>query len=136
MALFHRPSGRAMDKQRQWNIWFFVGAFILVILFQSIWTTWRTVEPIPYSEFLTLLSEGKIVEATVHREQITGRLKEPISGRPYFVTNRVDPALAEQLTKPGVTFTGTVENTLLGTILSWVLPVLVFLGIWYFVFRR
>jgi len=125
-----------MNKQHQWNIWYFVGAFFLLMLFQSVWTTWRTVELIPYSQFLTLLSEGKIVEATVHQEQITGRLKEPINGRELFVTNRVEPALAEQLGKSGTSFTGTVQNTFLSTLLSWVMPVLVFGGIWYFVFRR
>ena len=96
-----------MNKQQQWNIWYVIGAFMLLMLFQSVWTTYRTVEPIPYSDFLKFLNEGRIVEVTVHQEQITGRLKEPINGRQYFVTNRVDPALAEQIGKSGVTFTGT-----------------------------
>ena len=34
-----------------------VGAFFLLMLFQSIWTTYRTVEVIPYSQFLKLLDE-------------------------------------------------------------------------------
>jgi ATP-dependent Zn protease len=106
------------------------------MLFQSVWTTWRTVESIPYSQFLTLLKEGKIVDATVLQEQITGRLKEPINGRELFVTNRVEPALAEQLGKSGASFTGTVQNTFLSTMLSWVMPIVVFGGIWFFVFRR
>ncbi|MEP9355703.1 ATP-dependent zinc metalloprotease FtsH [Xanthobacter sp. KR7-65] len=125
-----------MNKQQQWNIWYFVGAFMLLMLFQSVWSTWRTVEPIPYSQFLSLLSEGKIEEVTVHQEQMRGRLKEPINGRQFFVTNRVEPALAEQITKSGATVTGTVQNTFLSTLLSWVMPVLIFVGIWYFVFRR
>jgi len=126
-----------MNKQQQWNIWYFVGALFLLMLFQSLWTTYRTVEVIPYSQFLKLLDEKKIVELTVHQEQITGRLKEPINGRELFVTNRVEPpALAEQIDKSGAKFTGTVENTFLTTVLSWVMPVLIFVGIWYFVFRR
>ena len=32
-----------MNKQYQWNIWYFVGAFFLLMLFQSMWTTYRTV---------------------------------------------------------------------------------------------
>ena len=125
-----------MNKQQQWNIWYVIGAFLLLMLFQSVWTTYRTVEPIPYSDFVKFLNEGRIVDVTVHQEQITGRLKEPINGRQFFVTNRVDPALAEQIAKSGVTFTGTVENTFLTTLLSWVVPVLIFFGIWMFVFRR
>jgi cell division protease FtsH len=126
-----------MNKQYQWNIWYLVGAFFLLMLFQSLWTTYRTVEVIPYSQFLKLLDEKKIVELTVHQEQITGRLKEPINGRELFITNRVEPpALAEQIEKSGAKFTGTVENTFLSTLLSWLMPVLFLVGIWYFVFRR
>jgi cell division protease FtsH len=125
-----------MNKQQQWNIWYFIAAFFLLMGFQSIWTTWRTVEVIPYSRFLKLLDEKQIVELTIHQEQITGKLKEPINGRQLFVTNRVDPALAEQIEKSGATFTGTVQHTFLSTLLSWVMPVLLFVGIWYFVFRR
>jgi cell division protease FtsH len=125
-----------MNKQQQWNIWYLVGAFLLLMLFQGVWTTYRTVEPIPYSDFVKFLNEGRIVDVTVHQEQITGRLKEPINGRRFFVTNRVDPALAEQIGKSGVTFTGTVESTFLSNLLSWVVPVLIFFGIWMFLFRR
>ena len=124
-----------MNRQQQWNAWYFIAAFVLVMLFQSWWTAYRTIEAIPYSDFLLFLEEGRIVEFTVGEEQITGRLNAPINGRDYFVTNRVDPALTEQVSE-GVTYTGTVENTLLATLLSWVLPVLLFFGIWMFVFRR
>ena len=125
-----------MNKQHQWNIWYFVGAFLLIMLFQGLWTTYRTVEPIPYSDFIKFLNEQIVTDVTVNQEQITGRLKEPINGRQFFVTNRVDPALAEQIGKSGAKFTGTVENTFLSTLLSWVVPVLIFLGIWMFLFRR
>ena len=78
-----------MDKKQQWNIWYFIGAFFLLMIFQGLWTQWRRVESIPYSDFLKYLNEGRIVEAVVHQEQITGRLKEPINGRDFFITNRV-----------------------------------------------
>lgn len=125
-----------MNKQHQWNIAYFIAALLLLVLFQNLWTTYKTVEPIPYSEFLKLLDEGQVVEVTVHQEQITGRLKEPINGRQLFVTNRVDPELAQQLTNRGVTVTGTVENTFLSTLLSWIIPMLIFFGIWMFAFRH
>ena len=125
-----------MNKQHQWNIAYFIAALLLLVLFQNLWTTYRTVEPIPYSEFLKLLNEGQVVEVTVHQEQITGRLKQPINGRQLFVTNRVDPELAQQLANKGVTVTGTVENTFLSTLLSWLIPMLIFFGIWIFAFRH
>ena len=63
-----------MNKQQIWNIGYFVAAFLLLMLFQNMWTTYQTVEPIPYSEFLKLSNEGQIVEVTVNNEQITGKL--------------------------------------------------------------
>lgn len=125
-----------MDKQRQLNLWYAFVAFLLLMLFQSWWTTSRSVEAIPYSDFMRYLDEGRIVELTVQQERIVGRLSQPINGKEYFVTNRVDPALAEQIQGSGATFSGTVENTFLSSLLSWVLPVLLFLGIWIFLFRR
>ena len=48
-----------MNKQQQWNIWYVVGAFMMLMLFQSVWTTYRTVEAIPYSDFVKFLNEGR-----------------------------------------------------------------------------
>lgn len=125
-----------MNKSQQWNAWYVLGAVLLLMLFQGWWSSYRTVQAIPYSEFLTLLDEGRIVEMTVQQEQITGRLASPINGRDRFVTNRVDPTLAEQLRDSGAKFTGVVQNTFLAGVLSWVLPVLLFLAIWMFIFRK
>ncbi len=125
-----------MNKQKQWNAWYIFAAFMLLMLFQSWWSASRTVEAIPYSDFLKYLDEGRIVELTVEGERIVGRLKEPLNGKEYFVTNRVDPALAQRIEDSGAKFSGTVENTFLSTLLSWVLPVLLFFGIWMFLFRR
>ena len=69
-----------MDKQRQWNVWYFIGAFLLLMLFQSWWTTSRSVEAIPYSDFLTYLEQGRITELQVTRDRIVGRLNQPING--------------------------------------------------------
>src|SRR5690606_38795782 len=56
--------------------------------------------------------------------------------RQLFVTNRVDPQLAQQLASRGVTVTGTVDDTFLSTLLSWLIPMLIFFGIWMFAFRH
>ena len=125
-----------MDKQRQWNLWYFLAAFLLLVMFQNWWTASRTVEAIPYSQFLTLLDEGRVVDLTVRQDQIVGRFKDPVDGKTHFVTNRVDPALAADLKAKGATFTGAVQETFFTNLLSWIVPVLVFFGLWMFVFRR
>ncbi|MGA7324427.1 MAG: ATP-dependent zinc metalloprotease FtsH, partial [Rhodomicrobium sp.] len=58
------------------------------------------------------------------------------NGKKYFTTTRVDPAVADELEKYGVTFTGSTGHSLLTDILSWVLPIIVFFVIWAFFFRR
>jgi cell division protease FtsH len=126
-----------LDKKHQINLWYAFIAFGLVLLFQGWYTTWKTVEPIPYSEFEQYLKDDKIAEVDVRKEQLVGKFKVPQdNGRTYFVTNRVDPGVADLLTKYNVKFNGTVENTFLSNLLSWVLPMVVLFGLWMFFIRR
>jgi len=86
---------------------------------------------IPYSQFRTLLDEGKIAKVTVAGDTISGELKEPPpGGTATFTTHSVPADLAAALSKQGVEFTGEPATSAFGTILSWVLPPLFFVGIW------
>jgi cell division protease FtsH len=125
-----------MDKKQQFNIWYAVAVFVAVLMFQSWWTTYRTTEPLAYSEFLDLLKNGEIAEVAVSENMIRGKLKTPKDGREFFVTTRVDPAVAEELSKYGVKITGTSESSLLRDVLSWVVPVLFFFGLYMLFFRK
>lgn len=124
-----------MEKQHQWNIWYFIICFSVLVLAQSWWAQQRSVESIPYSEFLRLLNEDKLLDLSVNQQRISGKLKEPINDRTYFTTNRVDPALAQELAQSQVSFTATPENTLLGCVLSWLLPFVLIFALWSFLFR-
>ena len=54
-----------------------------------------------------------------------------------FTTIRVeDPDLVKDLNQHGVKFTGVIETTFWRDLLSWILPALIFVGIWFFIFRR
>jgi hypothetical protein len=89
-----------MDKKHHINLWYVIAAIILLFLFQGWYATWRTVEPIPYSEFEQFLKDGKIAEIQVGEQRLVGQFKKPLKdGRAYFTTNRVDPAIADGLTK-------------------------------------
>lgn len=125
-----------MDRKQQLNIWYAVAAAILLLLFQGWWHEMRTTEVIPYSEFMEYLDKGMVDRIAVGDQYITGFFREPQAGKTQFVTPRVDPAIANDLAKRGVQFTGVVEQTFLREVLSWVVPVLVFFAIWAFVFRK
>ncbi|MCO5121424.1 MAG: ATP-dependent zinc metalloprotease FtsH [Burkholderiaceae bacterium] len=127
----------ATKRHAQFNFWYSLGAILMLMLFQSLWTSYRTIETLPYSALLEQLDGGNVEEVWVSENQVRGRLVEPLpSGRREFVTVRVDPELAEAFAKHKVTFTGTVENNLLGDILGWVLPMALLIGFWYWMIRR
>jgi cell division protease FtsH len=124
------------DNKARFNTWYWVAAFAGLMLFQYFFTTAQQVANIPYSQFQAYLTEGRIAEVAVSDRFIQGRFKEPQDGRPMFITTRVEPELAQQFRQHGVTVTGQIESTFLRDLLSWVVPVLVFLGIWMFMLRR
>ncbi|WP_081645870.1 ATP-dependent zinc metalloprotease FtsH [Litchfieldella anticariensis] len=126
-----------MDKKHQFNVLYVFAAVLLFLVFQNAYHSWQSVEPIPYSEFTRLLEAGKIDEIKVGTDRLTGTFRSPQpDGRTAFTTNRVDPGLADELSRYDVTYNGSVENTFFATILSWVLPILFFFVIWSFLIRR
>lgn len=52
------------------------------------------------------------------------------------MTTRVDPDFATELEQYRVRYTGQVESTVLRDILSWVVPILLFFGLWAVLARR
>jgi cell division protease FtsH len=126
-----------MDKKARFNLLYALAAIAGILLIQFAITTTQKIAPIPYSQFQQLLREGKVAEIGVSDRFIQGKLKEPLpDGKSQFATTRVDPEFAQDLQKYGVTFTGQIESTFLRDLLSWVLPVLLFFGVWTFLARR
>ncbi len=126
-----------MEKKTRFSVWYFVFALFAVMTLQDVWTQYRTVEPVPYSEFQRLVADGKVTDIEIAENTIQGTLKTPMpDGRSKFVTTRVDPSLARDLAQYDVKFSGIIENTFLRDVLSWVLPAVVFVGIWLFAMRK
>jgi cell division protease FtsH len=125
-----------MERRTQFNIAYLVFAFFAVLALQQWWQQVQTVEVVPYSEFEKLLSEHKIDEVVISDQRITGKLKGAESGKRVAVANLVPPEIADRLDKYGVKYTRVYESTILRDILSWVLPALVFFGVWFLLVRR
>jgi len=125
-----------MEKKTQLSIWYFILAILAILFLQSLWTDSQSVERIPYSEFRKYLADGKISEVVVSENTVRGTLKEPVDGRKEVVAVRVEPALAKDLDTFGVEYKGTIESTFLRDILSWIIPILIFFGLYMFVLRR
>lgn len=126
-----------MDKKVQFNFWYIVIAILGMMFLQNLYNQYTRVEPIPYSRFHTLLEQGRVAEVAITENHIYGTLKEAGSeGFKEFVTTRVEPELAEIFDKHNVTYTGVVKSTWLRDLLSWIVPMAVFIGIWLFIIRR
>jgi cell division protease FtsH len=126
-----------MDKKIHINFWYVIAAILGMLWIQSLYleSTQRT--PIPYSQFQTLLDQNKIGQVEIGANYIKGSLKkaEP-DGLKDFITTRVAPDLAKSLDKHGVVYSGVIESHLIRDILSWILPAIIFVGIWMFAIRR
>ena len=125
-----------MDKKQTWNAVYWAIALVLLVFVQGTLQSLNTLEPVPYSEFEKALAEGRVSEVVVTDRNISGKLKSPDGRKTTLVANRVEPDLAARLEKYGVPYTRVVENTLVRDLLSWIVPALVFVGLWYFVIRR
>jgi len=140
-------------KQKNFTVWYFVAAAVALMLVQALVLA-PHVENLSYSEFKSLVAKGKVTNLVIAKQVISGTLaadglegllpKEKLdelkrygNGVHQFVTARVDdPALVADLEAAHVRFTGTVENTWLTALLGWVVPALVFVGLWAFLMRR
>lgn len=124
-----------MDRKQILNIGYVIAAFAIITIFQ-LWLGFRDVAQLPYSEVMRLVGEGKVASVTLTESMLEGELKQPLEGKKYFVANRVDPVLAKTFQDAGVKVSGASDSNWLTILISWVLPVLLFFGLWMFVFRR
>ncbi|HML07802.1 MAG TPA: ATP-dependent zinc metalloprotease FtsH [Xanthobacteraceae bacterium] len=125
-----------MSRQTRFHIGYWIAALLGLLALQYFYVAAQKIASIPYSQFEQLLQEGKIAKVGVSDRYIQGTLKEPLDGKTQFVTTRVDPRFADELQKYHVTYTGEVESTWLQDLLSWVLPAVLFFGVWMFLARR
>tara|TARA_R110002096_G_C14655098_1_gene726841 strand:- start:5734 stop:7620 length:1887 start_codon:yes stop_codon:yes gene_type:complete len=141
-----------MDKKQQISVWYVLLAVMVLVSMQN-YLGGHT-QTLAYSDFKTLLSAGKLEDLTVSDVDVRGTvrtdglssllppekldaLQRTGEGSHAFVTIRVeDDKLTEALEAAGVTYAGRRENRWLGSILSTVIWVAVFFGIWTFAMRR
>jgi len=128
-----------MDKKVSFSFWYVLLAVMAIILVHDFIVALNNVEEIPYSQFKGWVAGDKVAEVSVGSKKLTGMLKpegESKTGQ-LFATIRVeDPDLVRELNEHGVVFAGVIESTFWRDLLSWVLPVALFAGVWIFILRR
>jgi cell division protease FtsH len=131
-----RGGKKPILKKAHFTIWYFVIAFLIILLVQNYLVTRKTEDVIPYSEFKESLRTGKIKDLTITQESIFGE-RETEKGLRRFQTTRVeDSDLVKELETYHVKYTGKIDSKWLTNILSWIIPLIFFFFIWRILFSR
>ena len=140
-------------RQQRFSLWYAVIVALTMLAFQTLFMS-EQVDTLPYSDFKALLHAGKIKDVAIGDQDITGTfstegvealltqqqvdaIHRTGKGDHPFQTLRVnDPALVQELEAAKVRFVGRPDNKWLSTLLSWVVPALLFFAVWNFLIRR
>ena len=128
-----------MERQHKFSLWYILLGIWGVFIIHNMIFSAMSVKTIPYSEFLKLVKEGKVSEVAITQNQIQGRLLDDGSGSgkgKLFRTVRVDSNISQLLEENNITFKGEIESTFFRDLFSWIFPIFIFVGIWYFIMRR
>lgn len=130
-----------IKKKASFSIVYVLIAFLIFALIQF-WIA-PNVQSVSYSKFKKLISEGKINSVVVSLRYLRGYdklqdgSKEPLFPHLIYVTPRLDDRnLVEFLEQNNAEIIAENENTFLATLLSWILPALIFVGIWVWAMKR
>lgn len=142
-----------MEKKQQFSLWYFFVAIMLMLAIQN-YVGGAHTENLAYNEFKALLKAGKLDDIALNERTITGALKPDGldkflsqskldelkrfgEGQHRFVTVRVDdPGLVPELEATGIRFAGVIESKWFSTLLSWILPAVIFVAIWGLLMKR
>jgi cell division protease FtsH len=121
-----------MDSTYKQKIYWFMIAFALVVLVQSVLVRAGAPELVPYSKFLTMVEASEIARVEIRDDELRASTKE--GGR--IITQRIpgieDDSLVQMLRENGTEFSGHSTKTpwWQNLVLGWLLPI----GLLFFVY--
>jgi len=144
-------------KPMRFSIWYFLAILLVLVLVQTFFSVQRSY-PLSYSDFRHLVDIKGVDDLEISGENINGTLlpqgveylaketKEPelpkrltkeFPQKPVFTTVRMeDRDLVALLEKKGIKYKALPDRAWLTALLSWVIPMLLLVGLWLFIFRR
>ena len=94
-------------------------------------------EEIKYSRFKAALAEKQVKDVVITNENIRGVIKEGDKDKAFVAVRIEDPDLVKDLESAGVSYEGRITDTWLkDLLLTWILPLVLLVAIWSFLFRR
>jgi len=129
------------QKKISFSTTYLIVALAALLLFQY-WLSPK-VNNVSYTQFKNLVTQNKITSVVISTNQLKGfetrqdEKKEPLFPEMIYRTPRVDDRnLVEFLESNNVDIIAENENTFIKSLLSWVVPALIFVGIWMFAIRK
>jgi len=148
MAQSKKPKPLFEEKNNRYLPWLLIGGLFLLFFLWPFLFSYPRFE-LAYSEFRTLARRGLVDNLLISRDYIEGELKpgaaevlSRLRGAPqkpekYFRTGKVeDPELIKILEEQGIRFKARPESSWVSSLLSWILPFFLLLGLWMLFFRR
>ena len=123
-----------IEKKTQLTVAYAILTLLLLLTLRNFFE--NQIQNVPYSQFRFWVEEGMIQECTIGTEWIRGKVVERGEERGFTTGKVEDPGLVALLEENQVKYSRQVENTWFTTLMSWILPALIFVGIWLFMARR
>jgi cell division protease FtsH len=118
------------------HLFFYVLLFLALISLFRIFSA-QPADEIKYSTFRKLLADKQVKNIVITNENIRGVMREGDKEKQFVVVRIEDPDLIKNLEGSGVAYEGRVtDNWMKDLLLSWVLPLVLLVVIWSFLFRR
>jgi cell division protease FtsH len=120
----------------------FLFYLLMLLVFISLFRLFseQPAEEVSYSTFKTLIAEKQVKDLVITRDSIKGtriNAKDGEKNKDFTVVRVEDPDLVKNLDASGIAYRGaTSDNWLRDFLLTWILPLVVLMVIWSFVFKR
>jgi cell division protease FtsH len=142
-----------MNNKQQFTFWYLLVSVAAFLVIQAYLLAPRP-EVISYSQFKALVRQNLVTNLVVGHETISGDLKAEAvkqalseerlkqikhdgeSTLPFMTVRVEDPELTQELEAAGIPYRGELASNWLPTILSWVVPIVLFFLVWSFLINR
>jgi cell division protease FtsH len=132
-----RGARRPLARRPFSPLWFGAVLFGLLLLINLFVQTFGGGRAIEYSEFKSLLQQDRVIQVTISPAAIRGSYQDAEGRDVPFTTVPVDdPGLVAQLEQQRVRFTGEVQSRVLTELVGWIIPIVLIIALWAFLFRR
>ena len=120
------------NRSNGWShVWVVPIVLLAMFALPSPWTARTGIETIPYSRFQQALAGGQIRDVVIDADTVRGSYVTPHGDTSQFIAYRVDPSLADVLSRYKVDFAAAPNLKWLGALISWAATFALFAFLWF-----